>query len=390
MLDLTAIRRELPAVERCVYLNTGSAGPMPRRAAETLRSALARELDEGRGWIHLASAARERREALRASVAALLGAEPGEIALTHHTSDGMNIVLWGLDWQPGDEVLTTDAEHEGGLVPLYLLHRRRGVAVKFARLGSGSAEEALAAIRAGLGPRTRLVMVSHVSFSTGARLPLAEIAAAAHAKGARVLVDGAQSAGALPVDVKALGVDFYAVPGQKWLLGPEGTGALYVRGDALAALQPTFASYASVRPGSVAPDAVALEPAEGARRFEVGTVFAPGEAAWQAALEWLAELGWPELHARIAALAALARTRLSEIPGVRVTTPPNAAGLLHFEVHGRDPAHVVDALRARGFMVRMTPHPPRVRVSVGFFNTEEEIARLAAEVAGLAHGDAGA
>ncbi|MDI3297827.1 MAG: aminotransferase class V-fold PLP-dependent enzyme [Bacillota bacterium] len=377
MLDLQAVREELPAVRRAVYLNTGTAGPLPRRVAAALERALAREVEEGRAWPDLWPLARERREALRARVAALIGAGAEEVALTHHTSEGLNIVLWGIEWTPGDEVVTTDAEHEGGLVPLYLLHQRRGVGLRFASVGDGSEEAALEGIRRALTPATRLLLLSHVSYSTGARLPLAEIVTMAHARGVPVLVDGAQSAGALPVDVHALGVDFYALPGQKWLLGPEGTGALYVRADRLAELRPTFAAWASARHGTVAADAPRLELAEGARRFEVGTVFEPALEAWREGLEWLESLGWPELFARVERLAAYARARLGELPGLRVTTPANAAGLLHFEAQGAAPERVVRALRERGFMLRVTPHPPRMRISTGFFNTEEEIDRLA-------------
>ncbi|MBX5465479.1 MAG: aminotransferase class V-fold PLP-dependent enzyme [Clostridia bacterium] len=377
MWDLEAVRRELPAVQRYVYLNTGTAGPLPRRAAAALEEALARELEEGRAWPDLWPEAERRRELLRQRVASLIGARPDEVALTHHTSEGLNIVLWGIDWRPGDEVVTTDAEHEGGLVPLYLLHRRRGVGLRFAHLGDGSEEAALEAVRRALTPSTRLLLLSHVSYSTGARLPLAEMAALARERGVQVLVDGAQSVGALPVDVAALGVDYYALPGQKWLLGPEGTGALYVRADRLEELQPTFAAWASARHGSVDPRAPGFEPAPGARRFEVGTVFDPGLEAWRASLEWLDSLGWPAVFERVGRLARYARERLGGLPGLRVTTPGNAAGLLHFRLEGREPAGVVAELRRSGFMLRATPHPEQLRISTAFFNTEEEIDRLA-------------
>ncbi|MDI3317926.1 MAG: aminotransferase class V-fold PLP-dependent enzyme [Bacillota bacterium] len=377
MLDLRAVRAELPALERAVYLNTGTAGPLPRRAVAALEEALAREAGEGRAWPDLWPLAMERREALRARLAAFLGADPDEIALTHHTTEGLNIVLWGIEWEPGDEVVATDAEHEGGLVPLYLLHQRRGVGVRFAPTGDGSEEAVLEGIRRALTPSTRLLLLSHVTYSSGARLPLARIAALAHEREVPVLVDGAQSAGAIPVDVHGLDVDFYALPGQKWLLGPEGTGALYVRSDRLAALRPAFAGWGSVRHGSVAADEPRLELAEGARRFEVGTVFEPGLEAWRASLEWLESLGWAAIFERVGRLAAYARDRLRELPGLRVTTPANAGGLLHFEVDGSDPVRLLAALRERGFMLRLTPRPQRFRISTGFFNTEEEIDRLA-------------
>ena len=161
------------------------------------------------------------------------------MGLTHNTTEGMNIGLSGLDWGAGDEVVTTTLEHGGALLPLYQLHRRHGVRITFADVGNGERDAALTAIERAIHPGVRMVVLSHVTWGTGAVLPIGEIAQLAHEAGAQVLVDGAQSVGALPVDVHALDVDVYAFPGQKWLCGPEGTGGLYVKRAQLDAVQPT-------------------------------------------------------------------------------------------------------------------------------------------------------
>ena len=177
----------------------------------------------------------QRMDEARAGVAAVIGADLDEVALTHATTDGMNIGTWAIDWQPGDRAVTTRHEHAGGLGPLYVVRDRLGVELAFATFeGDASDDVVMAAFERAIVPGTRLVSVSHVLWTTGMVLPIARIAALAHERGALLLVDGAQAAGALPVSVAELGADMYAVPAQKWLLGPEGMGAFWVRRLAIA------------------------------------------------------------------------------------------------------------------------------------------------------------
>ena len=200
-LDVDAIRASLPVTERLAYLNTGTAGPLPQPAVDAEAEAAKREATEGRighdGFMRLF----DRLIELRAGLAAFVGAKPEEIAISHNTTDGMNIGTWSLPWQPGDRVVTTTLEHPGALLPLYLLHRRFGVEVDFAEIGLGERGETLAAMAQAIRPGTKLVVVSHVAWGTGAILPLSEISELAHAAGALVLVDGAQSVGSIAVDM---------------------------------------------------------------------------------------------------------------------------------------------------------------------------------------------
>jgi L-cysteine/cystine lyase len=377
---LQGIRADLPATEAFAYLNTGTAGPLPRPSAEVLRAEVQAELEQGRivqaGFERLMTAI----EDLRAAFARLLGADADEIALTHHTTEGMNIATWGLNWQPGDEILVTNLEHEGALLPAYVAARRLGVDVRVADLGLGDDPEAvLAALDANLTPRTRLLSISHVSWSTGACLPLAEIVELAHRKGTLVAVDGAQSAGAIPIDVHALGVDFYAIPGQKWLCGPEGMGAFYVRRDRISLLRPTYVGFFSLRD----PESWTLSGdvlfADGAKRYEIGSLFRPGLHAMLASLTWISEkAGWEWAFKRIQELAGEARELLATLPGATVYTPPTHAGLVSFTVEGLDPLATVEALSAQGIVIRAVPFRGgyALRVSTGFYNTCEELARL--------------
>ncbi len=222
------IRQEMPATTSCIYLNTGTFGPLPTCVIQAIQERFQEEWYEGR----LGAKAFEKISAVysnaRSGVARLLNADIQEIALTDNTGEGMNAISYGLNWQAGDEVITTNHEHISALAPLYQIRDRYGVVIRVADLGPQADGSVLAAISELVTPRTRLIVLSHVVWTTGAVLDIRSVSRMGRERGIPVLIDGAQSAGAIPIDVKALEVDFYAIPMQKWLCGPDGTGALYV------------------------------------------------------------------------------------------------------------------------------------------------------------------
>ncbi|MCS7050603.1 MAG: aminotransferase class V-fold PLP-dependent enzyme [Thermomicrobium sp.] len=375
--SIEAIRAAMPAVRESVYLNTGTYGPLPSIVLEAMRATAEREWAAGRITLENYERIAELKHAARREVAALLRCRPDQIALTRHTTDGINLAVMGRNWQAGDELVTTDMEHPGAQGPIFNVARRYGVIVRTARLGTGAGDSVHAVARC-IGPRTRMVVLSHLTWNTGALLPIAEITELAHRVGALVVVDGAQSAGSIPVDVIALGVDVYAIPGQKWLCGPEGTGAVYVSDDALDQLQLTIVGYASLVQGAVEPIGGYLLPKPTAERFEVGGMHMPAIAGQVAALRWLREeLGYEWIFGRIAQLGQTARRRLEEVPGVTVLTPPDRmAGLLTFTVDGCDPQQLVQALARRNVIVRWITHPYAIRLSTGFYNDESDLDRF--------------
>src|SRR5438128_12121959 len=239
------------------------------------------------------------RNNARMGVARLLNADVGEIALTDNTGEGMNIITYGINWREGDEVITTNHEHHNALGPLYQVRDRFGVAIRFADIGPLGERPVLQPIANLVTPRTRLIVLSHVLWTTGVVLNISEVCAMGREFGIPVLIDGAQSAGAIAVDVKALGVDFYAIPGQKWLCGPDGTGALYVRRKAQGSMVPTYVSFFSVKHE----EGVEWELHENAQRFEMGGYHPAAIAGQAAALQWLEKtVGYEWLFERIAAL----------------------------------------------------------------------------------------
>jgi L-cysteine/cystine lyase len=344
-------------LDRFAYLNAGTFGPLPRATVEAMEEAQGLELLEGRSNRPYFERALADRERLREEFAGLIGAGQGCVALTTSTTEGCNIVIGGLGIGPGDEVVTTDSEHPGlfgGLVS-------SGATLKLAAIRDLPAADVLAALQAEITPRTRLIAVSHVSWLTGVVLPIAELAG----HGIPMLVDGAQAAGTIPVDVRELRCDFYTVSGQKWLLGPAAVGALYVHPDRVEETRVAFPSYFSWR----FPD---YELIEGAGRFEGSWTPVASVAGMLAAFAFTAEAG-EERYASARAVAARCRELLLE-RGADVVTEPDQATLV--SLRADDPPALVASLADAGVVVRDLPGTGLVRASCGFWTSEDDLERL--------------
>ncbi len=381
--DLRAVRTQLPVLAATTYLNTGAIGPLCLPAARALAAWAEAAPGRARGSLEGFGRISAQAAAVRAAAARLVGAGPESVALTANTTEGINLAAWGIDWRPGDEIVTTALEHPGLTVPLAVVARRSGARLRVigAERAGGDLERAVAEVT---GPRTRLVALSHVSWSSGAVLDVAGAARAARAAGALVAVNGAQAVGTIPVNAAALGADAYAFPAHKWLLGPEGLGALWVRPEAMARIDVTVAGLESAAGGAAHGEGGAMEPHPTARRYEASTAPAALLAAWEASMAWLDGLGWRWIHDRVREAQAATRDALSGIAGVHVLTPPGPqAGLVTFTAAGRAPADAAAELAARGVVVRSLPRPEALRASVGFFTDEADVARLAAGVAAV-------
>jgi len=381
---LAAIREALPALSAGIYLNTGSAGPLPAETAAAMAEVAARERDVGRAYVDAFEASLIRFAEARAAVAAVLGTDVRSVGLAHSTTDAMNAGTLALDWRDGGRIVTTGSEHAGGLGPLYAL-RERGVEIAFVDAGDdGDDARTLAAFDAAITPGTRLVSVSHVLWTTGALLPVRAIAELAHARGAMLIVDGAQAAGAIPFRFDELGADLYAVPAQKWLLGPEGMGALVVAPDVVERLIPAMAGWFSFERSDRIGDAVWWSDA---RRFEASNYHRPSVVGMARSLGWMSMyVGLDYIHRRGMALAHSAARRLAGIDGVSVITPTDRmATLVTFRIAGWPAQAALDELGARVFAIaRTVPGLEALRISVGFFNSEDEIERFAGAVELLA------
>ena len=381
---LDAIRDELPAVRRGAFLNTGSFGPQPRRAHTTLVASDQAELDLGRMGNKVFERMLESRALTRSAFAGLVGCDPADLALTHCTTEGINVAVMGLDWQPGDRLITAKAEHPAELNPAAVLKQRRGVEVVTTDIGLPGVDPVAALVAALDEGGARAVLLSHVCWTTGLVMPVRELAGAAHAAGAVLIIDSAQGVGEVPVSVNALDVDAYACSGQKWLCGPSGTGALYIRPDRREDFRLTFAGYGA---GKAARDLSTFEVTPHAGRFEAITLHGPSLDALRVGLEWLQgdEVGLQWAHDRIAALGRRCHDALSGLPGVTPLAPADGiAGLVSFTVAGMEPEQVTVALEDKGFFIRHVEFPEANRISTGFYNTEDEIDAVAQAIGELA------
>ena len=354
--DPAAFRAQFPVFERLSYLNAGSEGPVPARAVEAVQRQVEHEAAQGRSGHGFIESVIELAGATRAAYAQRLGCAPDDVALTGSTTDGVNTVISGLELTAGDEVLTSDEEHPGVLAPLGRARRGLGIDVRVVPF-----DELPGAVSGG----TRLIACSHVSYVSG---KVADVPALV-ATGVPVLLDAAQALGAIPVDVGALGCDFYACSGQKWLCGPEGSGCLYVRAERLGDLLAPWPSYGSVAdPGR----ALEFEPRAGAACLDHGFPV-PLRNVWAlASLEVLGEAGWDWVHERAASLAEHLATRLR---GRGIEVAPRGRSTL-VSWHDEDAPASVERLAAEGLVVRSIPGWGLVRASLGAWSSEEEVERL--------------
>src|ERR687886_1600526 len=366
-------RKMFPALagNSYAYLNSGGSGPP---SYDTIRAM--REVDDlcsGPAYLEGADFYAHQGKAYaraREVAAQLINADPENIALTQNTTHGVNLGAFGLDWQEGDEVVSSRSEHPGSLVPLRTLGKRYGVRLKLLAppVTAEKVEDAMTS-------KTRLVALSHVDWTTGEILPLEEICALARYQDAFTLVDGAQSIGNVPVDVPRTGADMYAFTGHKWVLGPEGMGAFYVRPG--CEVWSTNFGYASLPDPSVFDADGGYDLRSDARRFEASTMSPVLAAGFAAATEAVYERGGAGFEG-IRQRADVLMDLLSELPRIALRSPrPAESGLVSFEVGGVEAKEVAERLLEKRFVLRYIPEPrPYVRASTHLFNTEEEIEAL--------------
>ena len=381
-VKLKEIRDQMPAVKSICYLNTGTNGPLPKCAAEAIHNEVEKEFLEGR-YLPFIKELYSDMDATRKLLAQVLGASYHEIALTHSTTESLNIILWGLRWLPGDEIITTNMEHTAGLAILSMLRSRHNIAVKYIDVEYGekyNEDNFLAELENKITSRTRLLSISHVSFSTGLTFPIKRITEICHKHNVYVLVDGAQAAGATPVNLHDFGVDFYAAAGRKWLCGPEGIGVLYVKRSRIPEVDPVFISPSSIdQRHNLDIHSPYVIPAPFAARYHTATaMYKPTLLGFQKSLEFIVHqvnIEW--ITRRVPALARYVREQISAIKNIEIVTPEGTeAGFICFNIKGWDPIDLCNILNKKGFMIRPVPKPHTptpVRISTGFYNSEEEL-----------------
>jgi len=385
-MDVARLREQIPVCRRYTYVNTGWSGPSPVSVTRAITDRLDHEMEEGPTTPGVYESGRDIQDRARAGVAQLLNASPEEILLTENTTQGLNVVINGLPWQSGDEIITCNLEHNSVLVPAYYQQRRHGAVVKVLDLDTDEpADSILGKVDAALSERTRLVFFSHIQYSSGLRMPVKEIGRLARSRGALMMLDGAQTAGQIALDVADMGVDFYSVPGQKWLLGSEGAGALYMRRDLIPQVEPIHVAGRAAVSGQ---DPHRFEASTGSiDKFSLTSSSAALRAGMVESLRFIQDIGVGEIEERNRGLATALKGALREVPRVKVLTPMDGAassGLVSFTLDGLDPKDAVTQMWDRHRIVaRSVDYPGCIRVSLHFFNTEDEVARVGEAVSGL-------
>ncbi len=354
-MNFDEARAQFPALERVAYLNAGSMGPVARPTIEAMKARHDADLERGRGGKPYIDEMLALRGQARAALAGVVHVDPANVALTTSTTEGCNIVLAGLELGRDDEIVTTDSEHFGLLGPMQASPAK----VRVARIRARPPEDALEAIMAEVTPKTKLLALSHVSWLTGNLLPIEELQ---EATGLPVLVDGAQSGGAIPVEASRF--DFYTLSGQKWLCGPDSTGGLYIKDpEALRVARPTYFSQLEHDEAGV------YTPREGAQRFDGGWFPTSSLAGLVAAIELVPH--WAFHHAT--EIAARCHALLTE--RFTVVTAPGQATLVSFEPR-ENATECAARLYDAGVVVRDMPNTPWVRVSCGWWTNDHDLDRL--------------
>ncbi|MEJ5221665.1 MAG: cysteine desulfurase [Tepidiforma sp.] len=402
MLDIARIRGDFPILgqqvngRRLVYLDNAATTQKPRQVIE----ALVRYYETSNANIHrgihtLANRATEQYEAARGSVARFIGAAgPQEVIFTRNATEAINLVAraWGdASISEGDEIVLTVMEHHSNIVPWQLLAARKGARLRYAGITPDGRLD-LDGLRQLIGPRTRLVAVTQMSNVLGTINPVGDIAEMAHAAGALLLVDGAQSVPHLPVDVRGLGADFLAFSAHK-MLGPTGVGVLWAREELLAAMPPFLGGGDMI--------AVVREEtstwADLPHKFEAGTPNIADVIAFGEAIAYLESIGMANVRRHEEELTALALERLGRVPGLRVFGPASAAergGVVSFAMEAAHPHDVATIADGYGVAIRAGHHcaqllmralgvPATSRASFSIYNGEDDLEALIEALEGV-------
>ncbi len=391
MYDVETIRKDFPILSRevngkpLVYLDNGASAQKPQSVIDAITEAYSHDYaNVHRGLHHLSNVATEKYEAVRGKLAAFLNAaSPDEIIMNTGTTMGINLVAYGWAMprmEAGDEIVLSVMEHHANIVPWHFLRERQGVVLKWVEPDAQGALDPQAVIDA-IGPRTRLVAVTHVSNVFGTKVDVAAICTGAHEKGVPVLVDGSQAAVHTPVDVQAIGCDFYAVTGHK-LYGPSGSGGIYIRAERQAEMRPFVGGGDMIR--EVHRDSIVWN--DPPMKFEAGTPSIVAQIGLGAALDYMQSLGMDAIAAHEDVLRDYTSERLAGLNWLSLQgTTPDKAAIFSFTLEGAAHAHDISTiLDKRGVAVRAGHHccgplmdhlgvAATCRASFGLYNTRAEV-----------------
>ena len=374
----------MPALANKIYFNYGGQGPLPTASLHAMAESWRRIQELGPFAKPVFPYVGEFITSLRQALAALCGVAPQRLAFTENVTSGCVLPLWGLPWRAGEQLLISDGEHPGVVATCHEIARREKLHVETLPVQDCvTADQVLERLDEALQPRTRLVVLSHLLWTTGAAMPIPAVGQrlGQHVNHPWLLVDGAQSAGAVPLEDAVAAADLYAFTGHKWLCGPEGLGAMALSWRLLDAGAPTMIGWRGLAKDPDQP----LRLHEDARRYEIATSCYPLMAGLLQSLRSLSALGDPRQR------LAIIRTRsshlwrsLQQLEGVETLLPePPPAGLVSFRVEDHRPQEVVNVLAERGLILRSFEKPDCVRACCHVTTLPMDSERLISEIASL-------
>ena len=365
------LREAFPLNKNRAYFNNGTLGPSPQVVLDAVIDAM-KKIENTGEMAHTIDAPRQR-------MAHFVKVLPSEIALTKNTTEGINIVAWGLPLKKGDEIIISNHEHVGNALPWLHVAKAKSLKIKVLVLGN-SDDETLSNLKKIVSTKTKVIAIPHITCTTGQVQPIKKIAQYAQQKSIFTAVDGAHGTGMLDLDLKTLGCDFYATCCHKWLLGPKGTGFLYVQKDMQDILLPHFVGAGTHQGWTLSPEKIELlNPTNSAERYDYGTY---NQALWvgvEAAIDFFEKIGMEKVEARVKELNQYLQSKLLElnkkvIKMITYTEGGSPSGILGFKLLNKDSKAFANEVNSR-FRVRYVAEHGlnSLRISTHIYNNKNEI-----------------
>lgn len=375
------LRNSFPLTDERLYFNTGGLGPSPYQVIEAVDQKQM-ELET------ICETGHNYHQMVREKLASFVGANPEEIAFTRNATEGMNFIARGVPLKAGDEVIMTTHEHPGGAVPWLAVAKQNGIAIELIEPFHAEPAKMLSLVENSISEKSRVLMISHVLCTLGTVFQAKELCALAKSRGLITVLDGAQAAGQIDLDLHDIGCDFYVASGHKWLLGPKGTGFLYIAEKAHDYFRPSFVGAYSDNGYDL--NALALTFRKDAIVTEYGTRDAPKIWGIGAAVDFMNTIGMARVESRLRSLATRFKNRLDSIDGAHCLTPRDqglSAGIVTFKLERLKSTEVSQRL-ARDYKMRVRNiHENNInatRISLHVFHSEKEVDALGDAVAALA------
>ena len=378
-------RRQMPAAEKYIYMNSAGCGPMPLSVYRSMETVFGKMVEEGQVNVTVHGWLKGLLEEVRRSVATFIHAEPEEIFFVRCIAEGLNTIVRMFEWQPGEKVLISDQENPASILPFYMAEPILKMDTD-TFCGLGDKEEILGQFCEKLEPKTKMAVVSHVFHTNGTAIPAAEMCKKAAEKNVVTVLDGAQAAGNIKIDVKELSCDFYLLSCHKWLCGPEGIGAVYIRKGLIPKVRVPFGGVGMQADFDVRNHKVSLQP--GARRFEYGGRHIPMYAAFQECIRLADAIGMDNIIGRTRHLHRYCRTCMEALGDrVEILSPSDErlwTAIFAMRIPGKDHRELVrraweeEQIIIQWRVVNLETKEEGIRISLNWFIREEEVDRLAA------------